>query len=84
MFAAALTYQTAWRWFVLQAKPAKNIPLAKAKPSKSGSVTLELQRHAQAHKKAEPIQVKISISSTGFAAFVQRSPMLDQAIQHDV
>ena len=36
IFAAALTYQTAWRWFVLQAKPAKNIPLAKAKPSKSG------------------------------------------------
>ena len=40
MFAAALTYQTAWRWFVLQAKPAKNIPLAKAKPSKSGRVGL--------------------------------------------
>jgi len=37
IFAAALTYQTAWRWFVLQAKPAKNIPLAKAKPSKSGA-----------------------------------------------
>jgi len=84
MFAAALTYQTAWRWFVLQAKPAKNIPLAKAKPSKSGSVTLELQRHAQAHKKAEPIQVKISISSNEFIISVQRSPMLNQAIQYDV
>ena len=73
MFAAALTYQTAWRWFVLQAKPAKNIPLAKAKPSKSG-----------AHKKAEPKQVRLVISSTGFVASVQSSPILDQAIQHNV
>jgi hypothetical protein len=48
------------------------------------SVTLELQRHAQAHKKAEPIQVKISISSNEFIISVQRSPMLNQAIQHDV
>jgi hypothetical protein len=48
------------------------------------SLTLVIQRHAQAHKKAEPIQVKLIISSTGFVASVQRSPMLDQAIQHDV
>jgi hypothetical protein len=45
---------------------------------------LVIQRHAQAHKKAEPIQVKLIISSTGFVASVQRSPMLDQAIQYDI
>jgi len=58
---------------LLQAKPAKNIPLAKAKPSKSG-----------AHKKAEPIQVRLVISFTGFVASVQSSPTLDQAIQYNV
>jgi glycerol uptake facilitator-like aquaporin len=48
------------------------------------SLTLVIQRHAQAHKKAEPIQVKLIISSTGFIASVQSSPVLNQAIQQDV
>jgi len=48
------------------------------------SLTLVIQRHAQAHKKAEPIQVKISISSNEFIISVQRNPILDQAIQYDI
>jgi hypothetical protein len=48
------------------------------------SLTLVIQRHAQAHKKAEPMQVRLVISSTGFVASVQSNPILDQAIQHNV